>query len=148
MPKVDFSHIDDVQDFTPLPAGKYLCKLVEVEEANTQYGDEMWKLRFQVIEGKHTGRYVFDNMVFSEAAIKRVKLICGRLGLNVSGELDLTPDLIKNRSCYLTVQTEEYEDDEGNRKMRNVVPFAGYDRADAAPAAAAAAAEGAEAPAF
>lgn len=148
MPKVDFSHIDDVQDFTPLPAGKYLCKLVEVEEANTQYGDEMWKLRFQVIEGKHTGRYVFDNMVFSEAAIKRVKLICGRLGLNVSGELDLTPDLIKNRSCYLTVQTEEYEDDEGNRKMRNVVPFAGYDRTDAAPTAAAAAAEGAEAPAF
>jgi single-stranded DNA-binding protein len=70
-----------------------------------------------------------------------VKLICSRLGLNVAGELDLTPALIKGRSCYVTVETEEYEDQEGNPKKRNVVPFAGYDRADAAPQAAAPKAE-------
>ncbi len=150
MPKVDFSHIDDVQDFTPIPAGKYLCKLVEIEEATTQYGDEMWKMRFQVVEGKHTGRYVFDNLVFSEAALKRVKLVCARLGLNVAGELDLTPELLKNRTCFLTVQTEEYEDDEGKQKMRNVVPFAGYESAGAQPVAAAASAgeESEDPPAF
>ena len=129
MPKVDFTHVEDVQDFSPIPAGKYLCKLVEIEEATTQYGDEMWKMRFQVIQGKHTGRYVFDNLVFSEAALKRVKLICSRLGLNVSGELDLTPSMLKDRMCFLTVQTESYEYDEGNEKNRNVVPFAGYDLA-------------------
>jgi hypothetical protein len=136
MPKVDFTHIDDVQDFTPIPPGRYLCKLVEIEEATTQYGDEMWKMRFQVVEGKHNGRFVFDNLVFSEAALKRVKLICSRLGLNVGGELDLTPEMLKNRTCYLTVQTEEYEDDEGNQKPRNVVPFAGYDSASAGQPAA------------
>jgi hypothetical protein len=75
-------------------------------------------------------------MVFSDAAMKRVKLICSRLGLNVAGELDLTPALIEGRSCYVTVETEEYEDQEGNPKKRNVVPFAGYDRADQAGASA------------
>ena len=138
MPKVDFSKIDDVQDFSPLPAGKYPCKLVEVEEARTQYDDEMWKLRFQVASGQYAGRFIFDNLVFSEAALKRAKLICSRLGLDVSKELDLTPELIKGRVAMLTVDIEPYEDAEGRTKQRNVVSFAGYERAsesDTPPAA-------------
>lgn len=130
MPKIDFSRIDDVQDYSPIPAGKYLCAVENVEEAQTQNGDEMWKLRFRVADGKHTGRMIFDNMVFSEAALKRVKLICSRLGLDVSKELDLTPAAIKGRACLLTVDIEDYEDSEGKTKKRNVVPFAGYERAE------------------
>ncbi len=129
MPKVDFSKVEDVQDFSPLPEGKYLCKVSDIEETTTQYDDEMWKLKFEVIQGEHTGRFIFDNMVFSEAAMKRVKLICSRLGLDVSGELDLTPSLLKGRRCYISVITEEYEDNEGRIKKRNIVPFAGYERA-------------------
>jgi len=129
MPKIDFSHVGDVQDFSPVPAGKYLCRLVGLEEASTQNGDEMWKLRFEIIKGAHAGRLVFDNLVFSEAALKRVKLICSRLGLDVSKELDLTPELLKGRVAILTVDTEPYEDTEGRKKQRNTVPFAGYERA-------------------
>lgn len=128
MPKVDFSKIDDVQDFSPLPPGKYPCRLVEVEEAKTQYDDEMWKLRFQVASGPHAGRFIFDNLVFSEAALKRAKLICSRLGLDVSGELDLTTEMLKGRACQVTVDVEDYEDKEGKLKKRNIVPFAGYER--------------------
>ena len=129
MPKIDFSHVGDVQDFSPVPAGKYLCRLVGIEEASTQNGDEMWKLRFEIIKGPHANRLIFDNLVFSEAALKRVKLICSRLGLDVSKELDLTPELIKGRVAILTVATEPYEDAEGRKKQRNTVPFAGYERA-------------------
>jgi len=130
MPKIDFDKVDDVQDFSPLPEGKYFCRLAEVEEASTQYGDEMWKLRFAVAAGKYQGRYIFDNLVFSEAALKRVKLICSRLGLDVSGQIDLSPSSIKGRACNVTVELEEYEDNEGKTKRRNVVPFAGYERAE------------------
>lgn len=132
MPKVDFSLIDDVQDYTPLPDGKYLCELVHVEEAKTQYDDEMWKLKFRVMKGEHEGRFVFDNLVFSKAAEKRLKLICSRLGLDVSGELDLTTETIKGRTCFITVATEDYKDENDKSKKRNVVPFAGYDHADQA----------------
>lgn len=128
MPKVDFSKVDDVQDFSPLPDGKYLCQVSEIEEATTQYDDEMWKLKFEVVEGEHKGRFIFDNLVFSEAALKRAKLICSRLGLDVSGEVELTPSMLKGRRCYLSVLTEEYEDSEGKTKKRNVVPFAGYEK--------------------
>ena len=33
MPKIDFNNVDDVQGFAPLPDGKYLCRVAEVEEA-------------------------------------------------------------------------------------------------------------------
>ncbi len=141
MPKIDFNHVDDVQDFAPLPDGKYLCRVSDVEEATTQYGDEMWKLRLVVEAGPHRGRYVFDNLAFSDAAMKRVKLICSRLGLDVSGEVELTPALIRGKSCYVTVETEDYEDHEGTTKRRNVVTFAGYERAESASPAASEAAE-------
>lgn len=131
MPIIDFSKVDEAQDYTPLPAGKYLCSVSEVQEASTQYGDEMWKLKFLVHSDPYQGRYIFDNMVFSAAALKRVKLICSRLGINTSGEIDLTPITIIGKSCYVTVGIEEYEDQEGNMKKRNVVPFAGYESVDA-----------------
>ena len=130
MPKIDFANIDDVQDFTPLPDGEYLCRLAEIEEASTYNGDELWKLKFEVTDGEFAGRYIFDNMVFSEAALKRVKLICSRLGIDVSGEIDLTPSMLEGATCYITTEIEEYEDNEGKIKRRNTVPFAGYEHID------------------
>ena len=130
MPKIDFSKVDDTKGFNPLPIGEYLCRVDDIEELFTQRNDEMWRLRFEVVEGKHAGRYIYDNLVFSAAAMKRVKLICSRLGLNTYGEIDLTPDLLQGRRCYVSVLIEEYTDNNGNIKKRNVVPFAGYEQAE------------------
>ena len=88
----------------------------------------MWKLRFEVAEGEYARRYIYDNMIFSDAALKRVKLICSRLGLDTSREIDLTPKLLEGRTCILTVEIEDYEDQEGKIKKRNIVSFAGYER--------------------
>lgn len=129
MPKIDFQSIEDVDDFSPLEPGRYLCRLAEVKEEKTQFGDEMWKLRWVVTEGPYQRRHIFDNMVFSEAALKRVKLICSSLGLDMSSEVDLTPDLIKDKACYVSVDIDEYEDSEGKAKFTNIVPFAGYEPA-------------------
>ena len=49
---------------------------------------------------------------------------------DVSGEIELTPSMLQGKVCYLTVETEDYEDQEGKTKSRNVVPFAGYERGD------------------
>lgn len=132
MPKIDFGNVGEVEDFAPLPEGKYLCELTDIEESSTQNGDELWKLRFEVIEGEHVGRYIFDNMVFSKAAMRRVKLICSRLGLDVSGEIDLTPDMLIERACYLIVDVDSYKNEEGATKKRNIVRFSGYEHANKA----------------
>ena len=130
MPKINFERIEDIEEFSPIEPGTYHCRLDEVEEATTQFGDELWKLRWVITEGPNQGRILFDNMVFSQAALKRVKHIYGSLGLDTAGEVDLTPDRIKGRSCRVTVDIEEYEDQEGRMKTRNVVPFAGYEPVD------------------
>jgi hypothetical protein len=130
MSKVNFKGIADVQAFEPLPKGTYQCKVEEVEESVTQYGDEMWNLRLVVTGGPHEGRLIFDRIVFSDAALERAKLFCYCLGLDVSGELDLTPDLIRGRTCGVRVKIEKYEDNERRTRLRNVVPFAGYEPRD------------------
>ena len=127
MPQIDFDEVEDVKGFKPLPAGTYTCRLEEVEESSTQWGDEMWKLKFVVTEGQYEGRWIFDNLVFSARAMKRVKFICSRLGLAVAGAMNLTPEMLQGRSCAVQVDIEDYTDGEGRAKQRNVVPFAGYE---------------------
>lgn len=129
--RLDFSKIKEAQDFPPLPDGEYLCRVNEIEHSATLYGTEVWILQLGVLKGKFIGRHIFSEMRFSVSTYPRVKLICFRLGLDVSGEIDLTPDLLKGRECYISVGTEEYTTSEGKIKKRNAVFFGGYERIDA-----------------
>jgi len=126
MVRVNFSTVEGINDYSLVPDGKYMVKVAEVEQDTTQHGFEMWKLRFLIVNGKYHGRFVFDNMVFSDAALKRVKHICSALGLPANMNADLTPDMILDRKCYVAVEAGEYEDKQGNTKQKNVIPFAGY----------------------
>jgi hypothetical protein len=142
MPKINFHEVPDVEDYAPLPDGTYLCRLSDVKLRETQNGDEMWNLNFIVTSGPCEGRHIFDNLVFSKAALKRVKLVCSRMGLETSNEVDVTPELIIGQTCGITVRTEDYVEDNGQTKQRNVVPFAGYLSAEDASASAGGGAEG------
>lgn len=128
MPKIDFSNVSDITDFSPVPEGQYLCKLVDIEKDLTRSGDEMWKLRWQVEGGEHDGRLLFDNLVFTSKAMSKAKLVCTCCGLDVSGELDLDPSMIRDKQVLVDTFHEEYEDDKGQKKTRNCIPFDGYDK--------------------
>ena len=130
MPRINFKKVDDVRESGPLPAGTYLCRLDDVEVDETRHGDEMWKLRFEVVAGPHERRCIWDNMVFSNTAMPRAKLICGCLGLDVTDTLDVTPETLLGRTCQVMVDIEDYEDQNGNPRRRNSVPFAGYKQTD------------------
>jgi len=131
MVQIDFTKIDDLKDYEPLPDGQYQCRLADVTEATTRNGDQMWKLKHVVTSGQFEGRYIFDNLVFSQAAMSRVKLICSALGLDVTQAVELNPDDLFDRACAVTVITEEYSDFEGYTKSTNRVPFGGYEPAAA-----------------
>ena len=120
--KLNWDTIPDNDTREPLPQGTYLVTLTGINEKSTSHGDPMWNLDFTVNEPKeYVGRHVFDNLVFSEAAYKRVKLVCGRLGLPVKGEIELTPEMLRGRQVILDIIIGEYEG-----KKRNEVPFDGY----------------------
>ena len=127
MPMINFPSVADAADYSPVPPDQYPIQIDNVQEASAPSGNEMWKLRLRILAGDYKGRCIFDNLLFSDAALPRVKILCNSLGLDVSGELDVTPELLRGRTCLVTVDIEEYEDDAGNMKKRNVVGFAGYD---------------------
>jgi hypothetical protein len=127
MPHIDFSAIEEPQDFTPIPTGRYRASVSDVEESATRHGDEMWKVKFTILDGDCEGRTVFDNIVFSEKAYPRLKMFCSRLGVDVKGAVDLAPEMLLDKTCLLTVEEGEYQDRDGNAKPCNTVPFAGYE---------------------
>lgn len=127
MPKIKFGEVEDMQQFRPVPPGSYLCRVERVEETETQNGDEMWRLGLKVVEGEHAGRWVFDNLVFSPMALKRVKSFCKAVGIDVNGEVSLESDMIRGKQCRVMVDIEEYADLNGKVTKRNTVPFAGYE---------------------
>ena len=127
MPNTDFSRVGNAQDFSPLPPGAYPCRLAEIDPNGlTKAGDEMWNLQFVVSEGDCQGRMIFDRISFGEAALPRVKLLCEALGLDVSGEVDLEPELLEGREAIVTVDIQTYFDQGGNEKKSNKVTFTGY----------------------
>jgi hypothetical protein len=126
MPRVDFPSISDTADFSPLPDGDYVCQLTDVEIDHTKAGDEMWKLRWAVQDGEFAGRLLFDNLVFSQKALSRVKLVCGVLGIDTSGQLDLQPDMLLDKRALVSTYQEEYVDGQGRTKITNRIPFEGY----------------------
>jgi len=127
--RIDFPNIPDPTDFNPVPAGRYKCVLRDVQEQHTQSGDDMWRLQFIILEGTYKGRIIFDNMVFSTKAMGRVKLICSRLGFDMSVAQDVTPSMMKGRQAFITVTMETY-----NGQQQNKIPFAGYEKIEDQPA--------------
>jgi hypothetical protein len=128
MPKVNPSKVEDGTGFTPLPPGTYPCVLRGIEPKETRGGDEMWSLRWEVAKGEYAGRLIFDNMVFSTAALPRVKLIMARVGgidVTLDEDIELTRDMFIDKAANVTVEVSEYEG-----KERNSVTFDGYEARD------------------
>ena len=122
MPRIPFDEVPELRAHEPLPAGSYSARVIEVVEKMTKSGDEMWRLRFAVDDECYAGRSVWDNLIFSTKALPRVKTACEALGVDVSGELDLTPDMLVDRRCRIEVAVEEYAG-----KRRNSVTFDGFE---------------------
>jgi len=127
MIEVDFTHVEDIGDYEPLPAGPYKCKLADIEEGSSSKGHEMWKLRFTVEDGEYAGRCIFDRLTFSPSALKRVKLLCSCLDIQVEGKVELAPGMLLDKLCVVHVGQEDYTDPEGCTRRVNAVLFSGFE---------------------
>ena len=119
MPKVNMSKVKDTDGFEPIPDGDYKAVVEQVHERQSKSGDEQWGVEWRIIEGVHVGRKVFDNLTFNDKSMWRVKLVCSRLGLDVSGEIDLTPEMIRGKQCLITVIETEYNGKPTNNIVAN-----------------------------
>ena len=126
MPKVDFRNMEDAQGYTPIPKGRYLCYLADINETTTRAGYEMWRAKFEIIEGTYTGGFIYDNIIFNPVGLKRVRCLCNALGLDITKECNLTPQSILGRSCFVDTFIKDFRDRHGELRQGNEVSFYGF----------------------
>ena len=113
--------------FNPIPEGRYLCSIANVEEVNTKKGDKMWKLTLEVkgelINGVTTdmyaGRKLFDNLVWTEKGEQRIKRLLRRL--RIADDTEVTTRHLLDKEVAVEVIQEDYKGEKQNK-----VTFAGY----------------------
>jgi len=125
--KLDFENSGQITDFTTVPAGAYLCRIAEVRDRQSRAGDTMWSIRLVVTEGEFTGRMAaWDNLVFSNRGLNRVKSILVALGLPSDGTVDLNPEDLMEKEVFVEVRPADYHSPEGVMTRRNEIPYDGY----------------------
>mgnify|MGYP001165762004 CR=1 FL=1 len=69
MPKIRMT-VDDYNNsnFTPVPEGEYVCYVYNVEPKTFRTGSEGFSITYNIGEGPHQGRKIFDNIVLTENA--------------------------------------------------------------------------------
>lgn len=100
---VDFDQLPDDDGFAPLPAGQYVCRIVDSDVKLNNAGTGRYlKLTLKVDEGEHTGRFIWDLLniqhknpkaqTIGQGALKRYMAACGIQGtLNDSTQLHNIP---------------------------------------------------------
>lgn len=125
---VDFSRIEDLEDYLSVPEGRYPCRIAEVREGVTRDGDVRWTFRLEVREGEFAGRTAaWDGISWSERGLRRAKFVLRMFGFNTNGRLELEPSDLVGLDAWVEVQAEERQDPtSGVRSVRPKVPYLGY----------------------
>ena len=133
--RIDFSEVVDVEEFVSVPEGTYPCRLCDVHESTTRDGNPRLWFRLVIESGEYAGRLAaVDGISLTPRAMSRVKHVLDKLGVDVSGEVELTRELLDGRRVKAQIVLEEREDPAtGKRQIRNRVPYRGYESPDAEP---------------
>lgn len=126
MPRVAFGQVEDHKEFEPIPIGKHPCVVAVTNvqtdsegnpmkdaEGNpairhTNAGDESWNVKATILDGKHIGGFLFDNLSFGAKAVKRVKVIFSRAGIIEGDEThDCEPGELDGTYWWLEVDRHE-----------------------------------------
>ena len=100
-------------EFGPLPAGKYVCHLVDGELTNaSKKGTPGYKMTFKVIDGDHTGRKLWHDIWLTPAAMSMAKRDLARLGITNPKQLEQpVPRWLR---CLVTAEVRR--DDDGTER--------------------------------
>ena len=104
--KLDFSGIEA---FVKCAEGQHVVKLVEIEETESQAGNDMLNATFKVVKGQSTGATLYDNFVLTEKALWKLQSFLVAIGKKADGRITLDLDALIGKTCIVEVAHEEYE---------------------------------------
>ncbi len=74
------NEVPENEGFDPIPAGEYVVAIVDSEQKQTSSGNGSYlKLAFQVLEGQHKGRKLFENLNLDNPNAQAVQIARGTL---------------------------------------------------------------------
>ena len=124
-----WKEVDDVEEFTLIPEGKYIAKIINAELKETTKGDEYLNIELQVQDEKYMKNRIFDRIFYhTEGTRKRAKYFFKKIGLEEIIKKNKMPTImqIAGVPCFgIKVEHEEYQG------KKNAKPgFYGYYRKD------------------
>ena len=119
---VNFSDVQDTTTFSILPAGTYVCRVIDAaEKTNNKDGSSYISITIEVEEGPYTKRLIFDQLFFTEKTIARSKSVLKEFGIQCNGETDISRDMFIGSKVCVTIVIQTYQGVD-----RNKVTFKGY----------------------
>lgn len=137
-----FGGFDDVEpapEFSPLPPGIYIAKVVRGEATSTKAGGDAYKLKFEVIEGPQAGKTITRTWTFTEKAKPYTKRDLAPFGLTSTAKLlSPFPEVGRLYRCRLVVALQRGDDGIERNDVKRIdvldvtdSPAAGFDLDDA-----------------
>jgi hypothetical protein len=83
-----WSAAESAKDYTALPAGEYVARIIGGAPHAARTGTPGYKLAFEVLEGEHAGRRFWHDLWLTEAALPMTKRDLGKLGITRLEQLD------------------------------------------------------------
>ena len=104
--KVDFT---GVESFNRASEGQHVVKIATAEMRESQGGNDMISVAFEVTKGQDKGARVFENYPLAENALWKLKGMLQAIGMKCEGKVQLDLDKLVGKMCIIEVAHEEYE---------------------------------------
>jgi len=82
-----FDAVEAAPEYTPLPPGIYIARVVRGEYTTTRAGADAYRLRSEVVDGPHTGKTIVRTWTFGAKALPYAKRDLAAFGLTTSAAL-------------------------------------------------------------
>lgn len=104
--RLDFT---GVESFERAPEGRHNCKIVSADMKQSQGGNDMIVVAFEVMKGEGKGARVYENYPLIETALWKLKGLLQAIGMKADGKVQLDLDKLIGKTCEVNVIHEEYE---------------------------------------
>ena len=104
--KLDFS---GVETFQRAEEGLHTCKIASADVKQSQGGNDMIVVAFEVTKGNDKGARVYENYPLVDTALWKLKGMLQAIGMKADGRVQLDLDKLIGKVCQVNVIHEEYE---------------------------------------
>lgn len=103
--RLDFT---GVESYNRASEGQHVVKIATADMKQSQGGNDMIVVAFEVTKGTDKGSRVFENYPLADNALWKLKGMLQAIGMKCDGKVQLDLDKLVGKVCIIEVEHEEY----------------------------------------